>query len=107
MQERLIELHQQRGRLLERIAQQRQTLALQFEPLRAPLALPERLAQKFRQGQQFVLEHPYVVTTAVLAIAVFRPGFAWRWARRGLVAWRTWRTLRGLLPGAVSDLLRR
>jgi hypothetical protein len=106
MQARLIELHQQRGRLLERIAFQRQTLAREFEPLKLPLSLPGRLASRLREGQLFVREHPYLVGTLVTAIVVLKPRFILRWAQRGLLVWRTWRSLRGMLPPSVFPILR-
>jgi len=106
MQARLIELHQQRGRLLERIAHQRQTLARQVEPLIGPLALPTRLMGMLEQGRVFVRENPYLVGAVATAIVVFKPRFVLRWAQRGLLAWRTWRSLRGLVPSFVTDMLR-
>jgi hypothetical protein len=106
MQARLIKLHTQRGRLLERITHQRQVLAREIEPLIAPLAMPARLAALLDETRAFVREHPYLVGTAVAAVVVFKPRFVWRWTLRGLLAWRTWRSLRGLVPAFVADLLR-
>ena len=105
MQARLIELHQQRGRLLERIAHQRQALAHQVEPLLGPLALPGRLAAMLDNTRLFVRDHPYLVGTVAVAIVVLRPRLVLRWARRGLLAWRTWRSMRALVPAFVTDLL--
>ena len=45
MQTRLIELHEQRGRLLERVAVQRRTLAQQVEPLQGALNFSNHLTQ--------------------------------------------------------------
>ena len=105
MQTRLIELHQQRGRLLERIAHQRQTLASQVAPLLRPLSLPGRVAAALRDTGSFVLQHPYLLGTAALSVLVLKPGFVLRWARRGVFAWRAWRSLRRLVPpGAVAAL---
>ncbi len=106
MQARLIELHQQRGRLLERIAYQRLTLAQQVTPLVGPLALPGRVVAMLHDARVFVREHPYLLGTAALAIVVFKPRFVLRWTQRGLMAWRTWRSLRGLVPPIVMDTLR-
>jgi len=107
MPTRLIELHAQRGRLQERITHQRQTLAQQCEPLVAPLNLPGQLATLLDNGRAFVREHPYLVGTVALALVALKPRIVIRWARRGLLAWRTWRSLRGLTPTVVADLLRR
>ena len=60
----------------------------------APLAMPARLAAMFDQTRAFVREHPYLVGTVVVAVVVFKPRFVWRWTQRGLLAWRTWRSLR-------------
>jgi hypothetical protein len=68
MQKRLIELGEQRGRLRERIAYQRLTLAREVQPLIAPLSLPARVATWVRQGKAFVFGHPYVLGTTALAL---------------------------------------
>ena len=64
------------------------------------------MAALLQQGKEFVLAHPYAVGTAALGLVVFKPRFMLRWAQRGLLAWRTWRSLRGLVPTFVADLLR-
>lgn len=104
MQQRLIELVEQRGRLRERIAHQRQALARDIQPLRAPLGLPARWASQWRQARTFVTDHPYVLGTALLAVVALRPRASWRWARRGLVAWRTWRSVQKFAPGILGWL---
>jgi len=106
MQTRLIELHQQRGRLQERIAHQRRELALQMAPLEGVLAFPDRVGRLAQEGKQFVVQHPLVLGTALAALLLFKPGFVMRWARRGLTAWRTWRTVSAMLPGFVLEHLR-
>ena len=106
MQARLIELHQQRGRLLERIAYQRETLTLRVEPLLGPLAWPGRLVGMLANGRLFVREHPYLVGTVAVAMVVFKPQFVLRWVRRGLLGWRTWSSLRGMVPAFVTEMLR-
>ena len=107
MQQRLIELGEQRGRLRERIAYQRLTLAREVQPLIAPLSLPARMAGWARQGQAFVFGHPYLVGTTALALLVFKPRFVLRWAQRGLLAWRTWRSVRAMVPGLLDTLIGR
>ena len=107
MQKRLIELGEQRGRLRERIAHQRTALAREVQPLVAPLSWPTRMAALLRQGKEFVLAHPYAMGTAALGLVVFKPRFMLRWAQRGLLAWRTWRSLRGVLPNLLGSLLGR
>ena len=106
MQTRLIELHQQRGRLQERIAQQRAALRQQSAPLQGVLALPQRILRIQQEGIAFARQHPLAVGGVILALVVLRPRFVLRWTRRAVAAWRTWRTVSGLIPGLVWNRLR-
>lgn len=98
MQKRLIELHLQRGRLLERIANQRHDLSVQLAPLERAVHIGDRVAAAADQCKVFVLEHPLTVTAAVATVVVLRPRGVLRWTRRALVAWRAWVTVKALLP---------
>lgn len=98
VQKRLIELHLQRGRLLERIATQRDTLSRQIVPLQRALNVGDRIARLADAGKTFVLQHPLAVAAALGTVLVLRPGRTLRWARRALMAWRTWTALRAVVP---------
>ena len=110
MQMRLIELHQQRGRLLERIAVQRSTLSRQMAPLRGVLHIGDRLsdraARMVQDGKGFVQQHPLAIAAAVAAVVLLKPRTVMRWTRRGLSAWRTWRGVQTLVPGFLLKQLR-
>jgi len=97
MEKRLIELHQQRGRLIERIATQRGTLARQLAPVRTTLDTTDRALAAVRDSACYLRQHPAAV--AVLAVALFalKPRMLWRWLQRGFFVWRSGRALRGLL----------
>ena len=105
MQNRLIELQLQRGRLLERIAHQRMTLAMQARPAARALHVGDRLTDWLDRCRQFALQHPVAVAAAVGTVIVLRPSGVMRWTRRGLFAWRSWNALRGALPGFASRFL--
>ncbi len=105
MQQRLIELQLQRGRLLERIAHQRLTLTEQAAPVARTLHLRNRLAQMASDGKQFAVDHPLLVAAAVGTVVVLRPGTVLRWTRRGFLTWRTWTALRSVLPTTLSRWL--
>lgn len=97
MQQRLIELQLQRGRLLDRIAQQRDALGQQTEPVARMLHLGDRVAAIASQCKRTVIENP-LTTAAVLGVAlVIRPRAMLRWAQRGFLAWRSWNSLRSAL----------
>ena len=73
MQDRLIELHQQRGRLLERIAVQRQTLARELVPVQDVFNAGERARRAAQDGMNFLQQHPLVLGVALTALVVFKP----------------------------------
>ena len=106
MQTRLIELHQQRGRLQERIAHQRAAVRQQLAPLQGVLAVPQRILRIQQEGIAFARQHPLAVGGVILALVVLRPRFVLRWTGRAVAAWRTWRTVSGLVPGFVWNRLR-
>ena len=93
MTERVNELHERRGRLLERIATQRGALRSDLQPVVVSLAAVDRLLARARAGSDYVRQHPHVMALSVAALLAVRPKRAWRWAKRGLFAWQTWRTL--------------
>tara|TARA_R110001599_G_scaffold215480_3_gene413673 strand:+ start:280 stop:570 length:291 start_codon:yes stop_codon:yes gene_type:complete len=95
----------QRGRLLERIAHQRQALAVQVRPVSHALHVGDRLAEGFGRCKLFALQHPLTVTAVVGTLVILRPALVMRWARRGFVAWRTWGAMRTALPGFLSRFL--
>lgn len=103
MSKTLIELQLERGRLLERIAAQRQQLAVQAEPLAATLRWGDRLQNSLRSGTAFAQRHPLAVGLLAAALLVLKPGASLRWAGRGLSLWRSWRNLQALLPDALRQ----
>ncbi|MFC5519729.1 YqjK family protein [Polaromonas jejuensis] len=100
MSKRLTELHQQRGRLLERIAHQRAGLALQLLPLQKASDAGHRVFTLISAGLQYLKSHPLPVMLAVSALLLFKPRRAWRWLWRGVGIWRRWRALRGWLSAS-------
>jgi len=93
--QRIAEISLQRGRLLERIAAQRLSLARELQPATQSLAAIDRLAARARSGSDYVRQHPGVAILTLSALAAIKPSRAWRWTKRGFFAWQTWRTLRG------------
>lgn len=106
MQTRLIELHQQRGRLLERIAAQRNTLSQQLAPLHRLLSVSDRASRAAQDGKAFVRQHPWAVAAVVAVVVVLKPRAVLRWTQRGLSAWRTWRSIHALIPAFLLNQLR-
>ncbi len=102
MQQRLIELQQQRGRLLERIAHQRNALGQQTEPVVRVLHLGDRVADMARECKRTIIENPLTTAAVVGAVVVMRPRALLRWAQRGFLAWRSWNTVRSALARYIA-----
>lgn len=96
MQQRLIELQLQRGRLLERIAHQRERLGEQAEPVTRILQLGDRVADIASECKRTAMENPLTMAALAGLVLLVRPRAAMRWAQRGFIAWRSWNTLRGV-----------
>lgn len=100
----LADLQREQGRLIERIATQRDTLAVQFVPLAQVLQLGERVWQTYEAGKRFVQRHPWAMGTIAAVLALRRPRKLGRWARRGLFLWRSWRTARSVFASVQRQL---
>ena len=96
MDDRLIELYVQRGRLRERIGVQRMQLALELAPLGSALQLMDRGRDVLHQAGQWMLTHPAVLSALVVAVMVWRPRVVFRTLRWGYTTWRNWAWLRTL-----------
>lgn len=84
----------QRGRLLERIALQRQMLAQEVQPALRLLHGADRLVAWVHTGVSCARRHPLIPALALAGLFVIKVRRAWRWARRGVLAWQAWQTLR-------------
>lgn len=100
----LAELQRERGQLVERIASQREALAVQLVPVVQVLQLGDRIAQTFQSAKQFVQRHPWAMGSIAAVLALRRPKKLGRWARRGLFLWRSWRTARSVFTSVQRKL---
>ncbi|MCB1932807.1 MAG: YqjK-like family protein [Candidatus Accumulibacter sp.] len=94
MNQALIDLAVERGRLLERISNQRQMLRRELQPVGNALHGADRAVATVRKGSRYIKDHPEMVGVGVAVLIVVQPRRVWRWTKRGYFAWRTWRTLR-------------
>ena len=101
MNQRLNELHLQRGRLLERIATQRAALGRELVPVRATLDTTDRLLARVRASVDYLKAHPAVVALAFAALVIIKPRRTLRWSRRAYAVWQTWRILRDRVLATV------
>lgn len=101
MTPRQIELHCQRGRLLERIAHQRVTLAEQMQPLLEAERLGRRGLDAASATVVQLKAHPLAVAVALSVFTLFKPKRVWRGLRLSLWIWRRYRHLKDLLPPSL------
>ncbi len=101
------ELLYRRGQLVERIGHQRAALARDLAPVRSTLNTADQALGAARNGLHFLKAHPLVVTLLLSSLVAFKPGRVVRLLRRGLVVWKTWRTLRAWGPRSLSSSLPR
>lgn len=92
----LIELERERSRLQERIAAQREALGLHFVPVQNLLQTGDRIADVLNTVRGFVRRHPVALGSLAAVVLLRKPRAIMRWARRGLLLWRSWRTVRSL-----------
>ncbi len=103
MQQRQTELQLQRGRLLERIAHQRDTLGQQTKPLVRVLHVGDRVADIAGECKRTVIENPLTTAAVLAVVVVIRPRAVLRWAQRGFFAWRSWNTVRSTLTRYITS----
>lgn len=101
MTPKLIELHRQRGRLQERIAQQRAAVAVQLKPVLDAERLAQRGMNVASDAVQLLRTHPWPLALAVAALVLAKPRRAWRGLRLGVWVWRRYRNLRDWVPASV------
>jgi hypothetical protein len=101
-------LVEQHGRLLERIAQQRAALQVQWEPIHQVALKGDRALAAAGRLQQYIQAHRRTFTLALsvacVALVVVRPVRSLRWLKNGFVLWRGWRALQAaqsLVPGSL------
>lgn len=86
------------------LALKKQRLQMSSDSLRsdvgrhaAGLAPVFSVADSTLEAARWMRRHPQVIVAAAVALAVARPGRAWRWARRAFLGWQAWQKLSRLL----------
>ena len=94
MNRRLDKLLLQRGRLIERIAGQRETIARDFAPIGETLGKIDPAAALLSATLAFLRRHALGASVTAGLLLIFRGKTALPWARRAFSLWRSWRALR-------------
>lgn len=100
MNHRLDELLLQRGRLIERIAGQRQVLRQDFVPVAAALGKVDSAVAGVHSLIETIRRHVVLTSVVVGTALIFKGKTVLRWAGRAFSAWKTWSMVLGALLGA-------
>ena len=91
------------AKLLE-LALRKQRLQIESDRLREQwqdhaqgLAPVLGIADRARAGLDWLRRHPAVPVGIGITIAVAKPRFLWRWAKRAFLVWQFWRKARRML----------
>ena len=95
---RISELERRKERLVAQCARERAELGTALAAWQAPLAALDRGIAATR----FLAAHPVAVAAVGVVLAVLGRRRLLRWAGRGLLVWRTWRTVRALVGWLVD-----
>ena len=94
MNERDLELALRKQRLILKSAALRVRIRRDVMGLRPALTMADRAIE----AGHWVRGHSGLLITVATALLVARPRAAFRWAKRGFLLWRGWRSLRERLP---------
>ncbi|MDR0378490.1 MAG: YqjK-like family protein [Candidatus Accumulibacter sp.] len=88
-----------RGRLIERIAQQRAELRRDFRPVTSALGKVDVAVAGIRWGADSLLRHPLVTSVVAGVFLIFKGKASLHWAGRAYSLWRSWYTVRSIFFG--------
>jgi hypothetical protein len=97
MTPRIDELFLRRGRLIERIAGQREALRRDFEPVTAALGKVDFAIAGVHLGTEYVRRHTLIVSAVAGVFLIFKGKAALRWAGWAFSLWKSWRALENTL----------
>jgi hypothetical protein len=94
---RIDELFLRQGRLIERIAGQREALRRDFEPMTTALGKVDLAVAGVRLGAEYLRRHALVTSAVAGVFLIFKGKAALRWAGWAFSLWKSWRALENAL----------
>jgi hypothetical protein len=93
MNRRPDDLFLQQGRLIERIAGQREALRRDFEPVELALGKIDFAFASVRSGVNYLRHHMLLASALAGAFLIFKGKAALRWGGRAYSLWKSWRAV--------------
>lgn len=87
----------QRGRLLERISQQRSAFAVTLSPVVGLLHAADQVAEGAEKARRWIGENPLIAGAILMVVVIWRPRGAIKLLKKGAVGWRALRLIRRLV----------
>ncbi len=94
MPKNLVELHQERTRLTERIGTERAALAYQLQPFQRAAETSDKVSAFVARAVVYARQHPLTLAAVLGLLVLLKPRSSLRWVQRGFLLWRSWHTLR-------------
>lgn len=91
-----------RGRLLERISQQRIALAASCTPIAEALNTANQVVEGAERTRRWVSENPLAVGLGLFVLVVWRPKGMLKLAKNGFLGWRSLRFVRQKLDALLA-----
>lgn len=86
-----------RGRLLERISQQRVALAVELAPVVGVLTTADQVVNGAEKTRRWISDNPLIAGVGLVALLLWRPRGVLKLAKNSAVGWRALRLIRRLL----------
>ena len=86
-----------RGRLLERISQQRVALAIELAPVVGVLTTADQVVNGAEKTRRWISDNPLIAGVGLVVLLLWRPRGVLKLAKNGAVGWRALRLIRRLL----------
>lgn len=86
-----------RGRLLERISQQRVALAVELAPVVGVLTTADQVVNGAEKTRRWISDNPLIAGVGLVVLLLWRPRGVLKLAKNGAVGWRALRLIRRLL----------
>jgi hypothetical protein len=99
MSRRLDDLLLRRGRLIERIAGQREALRRDAAPVARALGRVDLLIAGVRTGAGYLGQHALAVSLIAALLLLFKRKATLRWVGRAFSLWKSWHAVRSALSG--------